>query len=273
MKKLNLKKVLILSALVAACTTQNANAQLIVGAAPSSLNPNAMLQVQSSNKGVLFPNVALTSTLTASPLTAHVAGMVVYNTATANDVTPGLYQNNGVRWSKLIGGGSAIPAGNTNVVTLEVGQTYNYATAMLPTAALDLDGSANPKTGGTNYAPVIDGLMVSLTNGTNDYYGVYQPYIKNTTAATVNMKYIAQSSSTNIYYVATSTALTSNTKLNMEYDNSVYGGNYTSDILKAVIFFNDKWYEIRIISFGAVSNATADALTERNVSISITRIG
>ncbi|MFK5959302.1 MAG: hypothetical protein QM495_10615, partial [Lutibacter sp.] len=56
-----------------------------------------------TNKGFLPPRVALTSTTSASPLAAHVAGMVVYNTATAGDVIPGLYVNNGTAWEKQIG--------------------------------------------------------------------------------------------------------------------------------------------------------------------------
>jgi len=47
--------------------------------------------------------VPLTSTTSASPLAAHVAGMVVYNTATISDVTPGLYVNTGAVWEKQVG--------------------------------------------------------------------------------------------------------------------------------------------------------------------------
>lgn len=67
---------------------------------PGAVAPNvaAALDVNFTNKGLLIPRVALTSTSNFSPLTAHVAGMVVYNTATAGDVIPGLYYNNGTKW-------------------------------------------------------------------------------------------------------------------------------------------------------------------------------
>ncbi|MCF6182035.1 hypothetical protein [Lutibacter sp.] len=73
------------------------------GIGTTTPNTNAQLEVAATNKGFLPPRVALTSTTSASPLAAHVAGMVVYNTATAGDVIPGLYVNNGTAWEKQIG--------------------------------------------------------------------------------------------------------------------------------------------------------------------------
>ncbi|WP_025764434.1 hypothetical protein [Dyadobacter tibetensis] len=61
-------------------------------------NANAILDLESANKGLLLPRVALSSTTVAAPLSAHVAGMAVYNTATSGDVTPGYYYNDGTRW-------------------------------------------------------------------------------------------------------------------------------------------------------------------------------
>ncbi len=78
------------------------------GIGTTSPNTNAQLEVASTTKGFLPPRVALTSTTSASPLAAHVAGMVVYNTATAGDVTPGLYVNNGTAWVKSAGGATKI---------------------------------------------------------------------------------------------------------------------------------------------------------------------
>ncbi len=66
-------------------------------------NVNAVLELESTNKGLLLPRVALEQTSMATPLSTHVAGMVVYNTATANDVLPGYYYNDGSRWVKASG--------------------------------------------------------------------------------------------------------------------------------------------------------------------------
>ena len=69
-------------------------------------NASAGLDVDFSNKGLLLPRIALTGTNSALPLSAHVAGMIVYNTATVSDVSPGIYYNNGTKWVA-----SAIKAG------------------------------------------------------------------------------------------------------------------------------------------------------------------
>ena len=78
------------------------NAQVKIGENPTSINPSSILEIESANKGFLMPRIALTATNSASPLASHVAGMVIYNTATAgsapNAVVPGIYYNDGTRW-------------------------------------------------------------------------------------------------------------------------------------------------------------------------------
>lgn len=88
------------------------SAQVTIG----SNNPpdeNALLDLKqesdgSSSKGLLMPRVALEATNLAKPLTTHIAGMTVYNTATSpsgvlpeNYVSPGFYYNNGSKWERL----------------------------------------------------------------------------------------------------------------------------------------------------------------------------
>lgn len=81
------------------------NAQRGIGT--NNPNPAAALDIVSTNKGVLVPRIALTDALAASPLSAHVAGMLIYNTATVasagpiEGVTPGFYFNNGTRWVRV----------------------------------------------------------------------------------------------------------------------------------------------------------------------------
>lgn len=79
------------------------NAQVGVGL--SAPNTNAELDITSATKGILLPRVALTATNNPAPLTAHVAGMMVYNTVTntsvaANPVYPGEYYNDGTQWQR-----------------------------------------------------------------------------------------------------------------------------------------------------------------------------
>lgn len=77
------------------CFSQN------VGISPTgAIPPNgaAGLDVNFTDKGLLIPRDSLISTTSFLPLAAHVAGMIVYNTKTIADVTPGLYYNDGTKW-------------------------------------------------------------------------------------------------------------------------------------------------------------------------------
>ena len=79
----------------------SASAQIKMGDNPTILNAGSLLELESSSRGLKFPEVALTSTTVWLPLLgSQVKGMTVFNTATASDVTPGLYTNNGTVWVK-----------------------------------------------------------------------------------------------------------------------------------------------------------------------------
>jgi len=73
-----------------------------IGDNPTRLNPSAALEIESASKGVLMPRVALQSLTTASPLTAMVKGMMVYNTTVNADLSEGFYLNNGTEWVLLV---------------------------------------------------------------------------------------------------------------------------------------------------------------------------
>jgi hypothetical protein len=73
---------------------------LKIGDNPQSINPDAMLEIESSNKGLLLPLIALKSTLRPTPLKNFTRGMIVYNTSTDIDITPGLYYCDGTKWIK-----------------------------------------------------------------------------------------------------------------------------------------------------------------------------
>jgi hypothetical protein len=77
-----------------------------VGIGTTSPNASAKLELSATDKGFLPPRLALTSTANASPLAAHVEGMMVYNTAAAGSgataITPGYYLDNGTKWVKLL---------------------------------------------------------------------------------------------------------------------------------------------------------------------------
>ena len=136
-----------------------AKAQVKVGKNPTSINANAVFEMEDTTKGMLLPRLALSSSSAFTPLTAHVRGMVVYNTATALDVTPGFYYNDGVKWVRIAGSAPSTGSGN---LTNDNGIIVTGGTgATLINASLRLDSTAVARFLGQS--PVRDSFS-SLTN-------------------------------------------------------------------------------------------------------------
>jgi len=135
---------------------------------------SAILDVKANTKGILIPRVALTSTSSASPLTSPDSSLMVYNKATAGDVTPGYYYWSGSKWIRIANG-----QGGLNVVTKTASTTLtktetmvlasNNITLTLPVVTSADDGlSISIKNNGTytdlitiigSGAATIDGLI------------------------------------------------------------------------------------------------------------------
>jgi hypothetical protein len=76
------------------------------------VNPNAVLQLESADRGLLLPRLGLVATTNPFPLSSFTAGILVYDTATTGDITPGLYYCDGVKWVKVNGNNSVSPLPN-----------------------------------------------------------------------------------------------------------------------------------------------------------------
>ncbi len=94
-----------------------------IGTNPGTINANAALEIESTNKGLLLPRVALTATTSPAPLSADVAGMMVYNTATAGDVFPGYYYNNGTDWVRVSNAAGLASVNGTAPIAVANGTT------------------------------------------------------------------------------------------------------------------------------------------------------
>jgi hypothetical protein len=105
----------------------------------NTTTPNAMLDIQSTNNGVLVPRVALTSITDAITVVNPAGGAIqtstlVYNTATAgvspNNVIPGFYYWNNAtsRWIALMGSNDWNLNGNTAITTPSIPVTYGTST-------------------------------------------------------------------------------------------------------------------------------------------------
>jgi hypothetical protein len=78
------------------------------GIGTTTPNASAKLDVYSTNKGFLPPRITLTGASDVSTIATPVAGLLIYNTATAgsapNNVVPGYYYWNGTAWTQISNG-------------------------------------------------------------------------------------------------------------------------------------------------------------------------
>jgi len=128
-----------IGACIAIMLSLTASAQAKLGDNPTSINTNSILEMESSNKGMLLPRLALLATNNASPLSGFVTGMVIYNTATAGSggtaVMPGIYYCDGSQWVRTIAGSGP----GTGIQRIEYTATQGQLNFTTPTAITDIN--------------------------------------------------------------------------------------------------------------------------------------
>lgn len=166
------------------------SAQVKVGDNVTTLAPGSLFEMESTNKGLMLPRVALTNTATILPVLgthAQAAGMVVYNTATAGDATPGVYSNDGTKWVKLGAASTTTPlnvanAGNSYTATSSNDIILFTTTApgllTLPTDASVVVGKKiYVSTIGTNAVDVLPLVRETATNRCDPGQGIILIYL------------------------------------------------------------------------------------------------
>jgi hypothetical protein len=134
-------------------------AQVTIGS-QSAPDPNAVLDLRSnSNRGFLLPRVTLDSLHSPAPLSAHVQGMFVYNTAAANDVMPGIYYNDGTQWVQSVGSYGTPTAPGQVLTANNPGQTPTWQNQALH--------MVNGTLGAGVDVPWVQSLGVNLYTGTS----------------------------------------------------------------------------------------------------------
>lgn len=89
-----------LFALILLLVTVVSNAQ--VGIGTNNPNPSSQLDIVADDKGILIPKVPLISTTDTITITnGNVESLLVYNTNTQNDITPGFYYWYNNKWNRL----------------------------------------------------------------------------------------------------------------------------------------------------------------------------
>ena len=130
--KTSIKHTLAMIAFLA--STLVAQAQMKVGNNPTTINPGSLIEMESTNKGLLMPRISLTNTTTWGLAGTQVAGMHVYNTNTAitssNTSYPTLAAKIGEYYWDGTGWVALAPAVKTTAVTSfsqTTGHSYTLA--------------------------------------------------------------------------------------------------------------------------------------------------
>jgi len=114
-------------------------AQVTLGTNPTNINPNSILEMESTNKGMLLPRVSLGATNSPLPLGSFVAGMTVYNIATAGNgntaVQPGIYYCDGIQWLRTV----AAQGPGTAIQRIEYTATQGQLNFTTPSAITDIN--------------------------------------------------------------------------------------------------------------------------------------
>ena len=73
-----------------------------VGIGTTTPHASSVLDIKSSDSGVLIPRIALDSTSDISSISSPEISLLIYNTSSLNDLKPGFYFWNGNKWNRLV---------------------------------------------------------------------------------------------------------------------------------------------------------------------------
>ena len=145
MRLLRMPFVLLMCLLSGLFVPSNAQVKITDGAV-LTMDPNSLLELESTNKGLLIPRISINSLILPAPLTAPVpAGMIVYSLG--GTVADGFYYWSGTAWIPFATGiGSQWTTNGTNIY-------YNTGNvgigATVPAEPLEVNG--NIKIGDATY--------------------------------------------------------------------------------------------------------------------------
>ena len=131
-----------------------------INATLNPANPSAGLDIDFPSKGFLITRVALTGSGSFAPLAEHIAGMIVYNTATVADVSPGYYYNDGTKW--ISGKLKGTTHGDMQYWN---GTSWDFVSGGIAGQHLTIDAGGNPVWSGniSGYATLVTDPATSIT--------------------------------------------------------------------------------------------------------------
>jgi len=187
--------------------TSNVKAQVTIGANDLP-NSSAVLDLRSNDHyGLLLPNLKLISATDATVLAGgvHVPGMLVYNTATVNDVRPGVYCDDGTKWVRIGERWFYMPSFN-----LSITKTGTFSFDLYGEYKTQFTKAGNSEFVSSNTSVSIINVQPLYTSDQLDYYVISYPSscmtITSITSAglmnyTVNSTNIPEGSFINVIFV------------------------------------------------------------------------
>jgi uncharacterized protein (TIGR02145 family) len=153
---------------------------------------SAMLDVSSTSKGILIPNVALTGSTDATTITSPAVSLLVYNTATVSDILPGYFYNSGTIvspfWTRLVT--DAVSKAYADLLELRLKAYVDslFNPIVQPSSVtignqkwtdknLDVstyrDGTVIPKVDGATWSSLTTGAYCYYNNDSTTYAAIY----------------------------------------------------------------------------------------------------
>lgn len=147
-----------------------------VGVGTTNPNASSALDIVSNERGLLVPRIALTQTSVAAPVVSPASSLLVFNTATANDVVPGFYYWSGSENKWIAMAGSEVTANNGLTKTssnIQLGGVLIEPTTITTNATNTLSVEGLVALTGQDLEDV-NGIMTVETDGTvRTVYSVY----------------------------------------------------------------------------------------------------
>ncbi len=113
----------------------SSQAQIKIGDNPTIVNNAALLELESTNKGILMPRISLTGTQDVTTIPSPTTGLLIYNISTMgvspNNVAPGFYYYDGMQWKAFVSTTTVVGAESKAGQFLRFGidsQTINAST-------------------------------------------------------------------------------------------------------------------------------------------------
>ncbi|KQB40124.1 hypothetical protein [Flavobacterium aquidurense] len=160
--KMEFKKKIVLTFAIIGAGVLTSHAQTGIG----TINPDnsAQLDISSTTRGLLLPRIELVRTTDEGPVKGPAKSLMVYNTVTINDVTPGFYYWEGTKWVKMATGSDSGTGQSLGLTIIENDYTVLPTDYAVVASKLRGDITVTLPDVLVNKGRV---LVINQTNGTN----------------------------------------------------------------------------------------------------------